>query len=155
MLYNAIFSLVFKRMDPEVAHELAFRAIETYGKVPVLRKLGLGLIAPYRPTAGTKVFGRTVVAPFGLAAGFDKNARAAVGLAHIGFGFVEVGTITALAQPGNESRVCGARSRSSRCETAWDLITRAPRSSPGASSACGGRGWDARWCSASTSASRR
>ncbi|GAA2527805.1 quinone-dependent dihydroorotate dehydrogenase [Rarobacter incanus] len=102
MLYNAIFSLVFKRMDPEVAHELAFRAIETYGKVPVLRKLGLGLIAPYRPTAGTKVFGRTVVAPFGLAAGFDKNARAAVGLAHIGFGFVEVGTITALAQPGNE-----------------------------------------------------
>ncbi|GAA2246961.1 quinone-dependent dihydroorotate dehydrogenase [Rarobacter faecitabidus] len=102
MFYRAVFSLIFKRMDPEKAHEFAFRAIELYGHVPVIRRLGAGLIAPYRPSAGVKVFGRTVVAPFGLAAGFDKNARAAVGLAHIGFGFVEVGTVTALAQPGNE-----------------------------------------------------
>lgn len=102
MIYRTLFSLVFKRMDPERAHEVVFRAIELYGKTPVIRRLGLGLIAPYPADARIKVFGRSVAAPFGLAAGFDKNARAAVGLAHMGFGFVEVGTVTALAQPGND-----------------------------------------------------
>jgi dihydroorotate dehydrogenase len=49
-----------------------------------------------------RAFGRTVPAPFGLAGGFDKNARAVRGLTMLGFGFVEVGTVTPRPQPGNE-----------------------------------------------------
>ncbi len=102
MIYRTLFNLVFKRMDPEAAHHLVARGIECFGAIPVFRRLVQGAVAPYGGHSGVKVFGRTVPAPFGLAAGFDKNARAVVGLTHLGFGFVEVGTVTALAQPGND-----------------------------------------------------
>ncbi|GAB4086128.1 quinone-dependent dihydroorotate dehydrogenase [Myceligenerans cantabricum] len=105
--YSSLFNAVFRRMDPERAHELAFRAIETLGKVPLLADVVQGALAPYlgRGTGGpgsVRVFGRTVPAPFGLAGGFDKNARAIRGLTALGFGFVEIGTVTAHAQPGND-----------------------------------------------------
>ncbi len=105
-LYGALFRQVFRGMDPERAHLLAFRLIEFAGRVPAVR---LALAATVgRPPAsghqvsGRRVLGRTVPAPFGLAGGFDKDARAVLGLAALGFGFVEVGTITAHPQPGNE-----------------------------------------------------
>jgi dihydroorotate dehydrogenase len=106
--YDLLFRGVFQRMDPERAHELAFRAIETAGRVPVLRDVVQGLLAPYlgQGTGGpgsVEVLGRTVPAPFGLAGGFDKNARAVRGLTMLGFGFVEVGTVTPRPQPGNEA----------------------------------------------------
>ncbi|PFG43514.1 dihydroorotate oxidase A [Isoptericola jiangsuensis] len=106
--YSLLFDAVFKGMDPERAHELAFRAIETAGRVPVLRDVVQGALAPYlgRGAGGpgsVEVFGRTVPAPFGLAGGFDKNARAVRGLTMLGFGFVEVGTVTPRPQPGNET----------------------------------------------------
>jgi dihydroorotate dehydrogenase len=106
--YSLLFDAVFKGMDPERAHELAFRAIEVAGKVPVVRDVVQGALAPYlgRGTGGpgsVDVLGRTVPAPFGLAGGFDKNARAVRGLTMLGFGFVEVGTVTPRPQPGNEA----------------------------------------------------
>lgn len=102
MFYRTLFTVVFARMDPEQAHHLAFTGISWFGKAPGLRTLGRGVVAPYRGTTGVRVFGRTVPAPFGVAAGFDKNARAVEGLTNLGFGFVEIGTVTARAQPGNE-----------------------------------------------------
>lgn len=102
MFYRTLFNVVFKRMDPEQAHHLAFVGISWFGKIPVVRTLGRGVVAPYRGTTGVRAFGRTIPAPFGVAAGFDKNAKAVEGLTYLGFGFVEIGTITALAQPGNE-----------------------------------------------------
>ncbi|MFI2486999.1 quinone-dependent dihydroorotate dehydrogenase [Promicromonospora kroppenstedtii] len=105
--YSLLFNGVFRRMDPERAHELAFSLIERAGKVPVLRDVAQGALAPYLgQRAGgpgsVRLFGRVVPAPFGLAGGFDKNARAIRGLTMLGFGFVEIGTVTARPQPGNE-----------------------------------------------------
>ena len=93
MAYDALFSTVFARMDPEVAHEQAFRAIRVGGR----------LAAPFTsvPSAPRTVMGVEFPHAFGLAAGFDKNARAVPGLLDLGFGHVEVGTVTARAQPGN------------------------------------------------------
>ena len=105
--YSLLFNGIFRRMDPERAHELAFSLIERAGKVPVLRDVAQGALAPYLgQRAGgpgsVRLFGRVVPAPFGLAGGFDKNARAVRGLTMLGFGFVEIGTVTARPQPGNE-----------------------------------------------------
>lgn len=93
MVYDALFSTVFARMDPEVAHEQAFRAIRLGGR------LARPLAAV--PPAPRTVMGLTFPHAFGLAAGFDKNARAVPGLLGLGFGHVEVGTVTARPQPGN------------------------------------------------------
>jgi dihydroorotate dehydrogenase len=105
--YSLLFNGVFRGMDPERAHELAFSLIERAGRVPVLRDIVQGAIAPYLgQRAGgpgsVRLFGRVVPAPFGLAGGFDKNARAVRGLTMLGFGFIEIGTVTAHPQPGNE-----------------------------------------------------
>lgn len=99
-MYRLLFSQVFSRMDPERAHHLAFRVIRA------LPALGLGRLVE-RSTAPSRelevhVLGLRFPSPFGVAAGFDKDALAVVGLGHLGFGHVEVGTITALPQPGNE-----------------------------------------------------
>ncbi|ROS73035.1 quinone-dependent dihydroorotate dehydrogenase [Cellulomonas sp. PhB143] len=105
--YDLLFDTVFRRMDPERAHALAFDAICAAGRVPVLRDVVQGALAPYlgRGAGGpgsVEVLGRTFPAPFGLAGGFDKDARGVRGLTMLGFAFVEVGTVTAQAQPGNE-----------------------------------------------------
>jgi len=98
-MYPLLFSLVLSRMDPEDAHHLAFRVIR------MLPALGLGRLVELatRPDASLAVhaLGRTFASPFGVAAGFDKDGFAVRGLGNLGFGHVEVGTITAVAQPGN------------------------------------------------------
>ena len=100
-VYHFFFNTVFRRMDPEVAHEVAFTGIKLAAKVPGLREgLESALTAP--ASGAVRVFDREVPAPFGLAAGFDKDARGVRGLTMLGFGFIEVGTITAQAQPGND-----------------------------------------------------
>ncbi|MEO1556751.1 MAG: quinone-dependent dihydroorotate dehydrogenase [Pseudomonadota bacterium] len=82
-----------RRMDPETAHGLALRAVRT-----PLASL------PGPVTSGrlcTKVAGLTLPNPIGLAAGFDKNATAIAPLSRAGFGWIEVGAATPVAQPGN------------------------------------------------------
>ncbi len=102
-MYRLLFDLVFRRMDPEKAHEVAFALIGAVGRVPVLRWCVRRVLRVPRGGAGSvRVWGRTFPGRFGLAAGFDKNARAVEGLAMLGFAFVEIGTVTAHAQPGNE-----------------------------------------------------
>ncbi|XP_032816296.2 dihydroorotate dehydrogenase (quinone), mitochondrial isoform X3 [Petromyzon marinus] len=82
-------------VPPEAAHTLSIR----------LLALGLGpRLRPTRndgPALETRVFGRTFANPVGIAAGFDKHGEAVDGLFHLGLGFVEVGSITPLPQPGN------------------------------------------------------
>lgn len=98
MLYSIIFKLIFARMDAERAHHLVMWGIQVAGV------LGLTKFASLRPTANSKVeaFGLHFSAPFGLAAGFDKNAVAVKALGELGFSHVEIGTVTAIAQSGNE-----------------------------------------------------
>ena len=94
-MYRFIFRVFFARMDPERAHHLAFG---------VIRRLPGFLRAFTRPDASLRVsaLGLQFDSPFGVAAGFDKEGTGIRGLGVLGFGHVEVGTITAQAQPGNE-----------------------------------------------------
>jgi dihydroorotate dehydrogenase len=100
-MYRLLFRLVFRRMDPERAHRLAFGWIRLAAAVPGLRRLVAAIAAPRDPALRTTAFGLTMPGPFGLAAGFDKNAAGIDGLAMLGFDHVEIGTVTAAAQPGN------------------------------------------------------
>lgn len=98
-MYRILFALVLSKLDPERAHQLAFALIR------VLPAIGLGgilhrLTMP-RTDQSVGTLGLRFDTPFGVAAGFDKNAEAVVGLGAFGFGHVEVGTVTAIAQPGN------------------------------------------------------
>lgn len=96
-MYPALFHNVLRHMDPETAHHLAFAFIQ---RAPLVRGLLAKYCTPDR-TLRVKALGLEFPSPFGLAAGFDKNATAILGLGAIGFGHVEVGTLTRHAQPGN------------------------------------------------------
>jgi dihydroorotate dehydrogenase len=81
------------RLDPERAHGLALWALE--------RGLAGGPAEPDDPALAIDLWGRRFANPVGLAAGFDKDARAPVQALRLGFGFVEVGSVTPRPQPGN------------------------------------------------------
>ncbi|MCW5254067.1 MULTISPECIES: quinone-dependent dihydroorotate dehydrogenase [unclassified Streptomyces] len=100
-MYQIFFKLVFSRLDPERAHHLAFRWIQRAARVPVLRTFAAAALAPRHKELRTEALGLRMHGPFGLAAGFDKNAAAVDGLAMLGFDHVEIGTVTGEPQPGN------------------------------------------------------
>ncbi len=94
-IYQLARPLLFA-LDAERAHDLGLKAIET------AYRLGLNPLMASRPAAlPTRVFGIDFPNPVGLAAGLDKNAAHIDALAALGFGFIEVGTITPRPQPGN------------------------------------------------------
>lgn len=98
-MYRALFRLVLARIDPERAHHLAawvIRALSVTGIGAIVRRW----TRPH-PSLAVDALGHRFGSPFGLAAGFDKNATLVMGLGQLGFSHVEVGTVTALAQPGN------------------------------------------------------
>ena len=99
-MYRLLFRVLLSRLDPERAHTLA------YGVIRRLPIVGIGALVRQftRPDAALAVttLGLRFDSPFGIAAGFDKEGTAIRGLGQLGFGHVEVGTITAHAQPGNE-----------------------------------------------------
>lgn len=99
-MYNSLRPYLF-RLDPERAHELTLNALSYVGKFFVTRKL-LELLysAPAKPV---QAFGLTFKNPVGIAAGYDKDGIAIRGLAALGFGHVEIGTVTPRPQPGNLS----------------------------------------------------
>ncbi|GAA3690224.1 quinone-dependent dihydroorotate dehydrogenase [Arthrobacter ginkgonis] len=98
-IYPTFFRLVFSGMDPEKAHHIGFRLIrlaEETKASALLRR-----ITRPHPSLRRTVMGIDFPSPFGLAAGFDKEGHGVAALADLGFGHVEVGTITGQAQPGN------------------------------------------------------
>jgi dihydroorotate dehydrogenase len=97
VIYRLLFRAVLSRLDPERAHHLAFAVIRL---APVLGPLVRAWTAPH-PGLRVRTLGLDFPSPFGIAAGFDKDARGIRGLGVLGFGHVEIGTVTALAQPGN------------------------------------------------------
>ncbi|MFC8678793.1 quinone-dependent dihydroorotate dehydrogenase [Streptomyces griseorubiginosus] len=103
-MYKIFFNLVFRRMDPEKAHHLAFRWIRLAVRIPVLRTFVAAALAPRYRELRTEAFGLRMHGPFGLAAGFDKNAVAVDGMAMLGFDHIEIGTVTGEAQPGNPKK---------------------------------------------------
>ncbi|MEW2497352.1 quinone-dependent dihydroorotate dehydrogenase [Streptomyces nodosus] len=103
-MYMYFFRLVFRHMDPERAHHLAFGWIRRAARVPVLRTFLAAVLAPRHKELRTEAFGLRMHGPFGLAAGFDKNALAIDGMAMLGFDHVEIGTVTGEPQPGNPGK---------------------------------------------------
>lgn len=100
-MYELFFRTVFRRTDPERAHRAAAALIAGVARVPVLRTFLAAYFAPRHPELRTEALGLRMHGPFGLAAGFDKNATLVDGAAMLGFDHVETGTVTAHAQPGN------------------------------------------------------
>ncbi|GGO82294.1 quinone-dependent dihydroorotate dehydrogenase [Wenjunlia tyrosinilytica] len=100
-MYRLFFNLIFKRMDPEKAHRSAFTWIRVAAALPGVRSLTAFLLAPRQRSLSVKALGLEMPGPFGLAAGFDKNAMGIDGLSMLGFDHVEIGTVTAEPQPGN------------------------------------------------------
>ena len=91
--YDAALRPLLFRMDPESAHDFAFKALEA----------GFVSAKPYKnPILEQHLFSLPFPNPLGLGAGFDKNARAVSHWHKLGFGFVEVGTVTWHPQPGND-----------------------------------------------------
>lgn len=105
-LYPALFRHVLRRIDPETAHHLTVSALRLTHRLPgaprVFRAV-CGVPDPLRSPAdaAAEVLGVRHRVPFGLAAGFDKDGRVPLALLDLGFGHVEIGTVTAHAQPGN------------------------------------------------------
>lgn len=95
MLYSAVRRFLFT-LDPETSHRVALAALEGFKTIGLTR-----LVAPPPLVAPRRVMGIDFPNPVGIAAGFDKNAEHIDLLAALGFGFVEVGTVTPRAQPGN------------------------------------------------------
>lgn len=100
-VYGFVFRQVILRMDPERAHRVAVRAYRRLWSVVRIAR-ALRLIPRPDSRGAVTALGLTFPGPLGLAAGLDKNAQAVRGLAATGFSHVEIGTVTARAQPGNE-----------------------------------------------------
>ena len=93
-MFSNLRSLIFK-LDPETAHNLAIKSLK-FNFVPNILDENKD-----NPLFKTKIFNKDIENPIGMAAGFDKNAEVYNSLYKLGFGFVEVGTITPLKQYGN------------------------------------------------------
>lgn len=99
-MYRAL-RWVFFRVPPERIHTWVFALLRVATGLGVSRRLLAAWLAPSDPALKTTVFGVTFPGPVGLAAGFDKNGNGINAWGPLGFGYAEVGTVTAQAQPGN------------------------------------------------------
>ena len=102
VMYWFLYRVVLRRVPAEAAHRAAFGLIRMFGLVPGVAWVFGRWLGPRDPVLRVRALGLAFPGPLGLAAGFDKDARAMRGLGALGFGFVEVGTVTARAQPGND-----------------------------------------------------
>jgi len=99
-MYRLLYQVVLRRLPAEMAHRAGLALIRAAG-VPGAAQVLRRWLGPRDPVLRVRALGLEFPGPLGLAAGFDKDARATSGLWALGFGFVEVGTVTARAQPGN------------------------------------------------------
>ena len=100
-MYRAIYAVVLRRLPPETAHAVGFWLIRVAAGIPGIAWLLRRFLGPRDPVLRVRALGLDFPGPLGLAAGFDKDGHGAAALAALGFGFVEVGTVTAKPQPGN------------------------------------------------------
>ena len=120
-MFSKLRSLIFK-LEPELAHSLAIKALK------------FGYISPFKQENNellkTNIFGKNITNLIGMAAGFDKDAEVYNSLFKLGYGFVEVGTVTPLKQYGNP------KPRMFRLEEDKALINRLGFNSSGAEGVC-------------------
>lgn len=102
-MYRSIIKPFFFLFKPERAHYLAMDLLQFTCALPGGKALIRGMFSYQHPSLEKEVCGIHFKNPVGLAAGFDKNAKWVDALECLGFGFVEIGTVTPLAQPGNDA----------------------------------------------------
>jgi dihydroorotate dehydrogenase len=100
-VYRLLYWLLLQHLPVEWTHHVSFALLRAAMAVPGVRALVARWCGPRDPALRVRALGLDLPGPLGLAAGFDKEARGADALLALGFGFVEVGTVTAQAQPGN------------------------------------------------------
>ncbi|MEO6524403.1 MAG: quinone-dependent dihydroorotate dehydrogenase [Mucilaginibacter sp.] len=100
-MYSLLKPLLFQ-FDPENVHYFVVRNLKRFNRFPGGAALSSSIWSFNDPKLEKEVFGLKFKNPVGLAAGFDKNAEMIGEMANLGFGFVEVGTVTPLPQPGND-----------------------------------------------------
>jgi dihydroorotate dehydrogenase len=100
-MYSVLRDILFN-FDAEDVHHFSMNAVKSVSKVEVLQKLMAKGFQYNNPLLEKQVFGLPFRNPVGLGAGFDKNALYIKELATMGFGFVEIGTVTPLPQAGND-----------------------------------------------------
>ena len=103
-MYKSIIRPLLFKFDPEVIHHLTFKLLKTGFKIPGLSTFLKNNFKLSDPALEREVFGLKFKNPVGLAAGMDKNAELYREFSHLGFGFVEVGTVTPKPQAGNDKK---------------------------------------------------
>lgn len=101
VMYSLIKFFLFRK-DPEVIHYWVMNQLKKWYNNPVVRNFLKRNFTVSKPSLERELWGLTFKNPVGLAAGFDKDARFTDELACLGFGFIEIGTLTPLAQDGND-----------------------------------------------------
>lgn len=100
-MYSILRLLLFQ-FDPEKIHHFVTGSIYRFFRIPFVKRIAKKTCEVDSLALEREVFGLKFKNPVGLAAGFDKNAQFVEEFAALGFGFIEVGTVTPLPQPGNE-----------------------------------------------------
>lgn len=100
-MYRLLYWLLLRHLPAEATHRWSFALLRGLCLVPFARMILARWLAPRDPHLAVEALGLRFSGPLGLAAGFDKDAEGIDALLALGFGSVEVGTVTAQAQPGN------------------------------------------------------
>jgi dihydroorotate dehydrogenase len=100
-MYSILTRKLLFSIDPEKVHHMVMKALQNAYSIPPVRNVLKRSYTVKHPSLERKLWGLTFPNPVGLAAGFDKDAKYSDSLACLGFGFVEIGTVTPRPQPGN------------------------------------------------------
>lgn len=103
-MYHRLIKPLLFLFDPEKVHYFSFFMIKLLSAIPGVSAIIRSLYQVKHPSLEREVFGLKFPNPVGLAAGFDKNAELFKELSNFGFGFIEIGTLTPKAQPGNPKK---------------------------------------------------
>ena len=101
-MYKSVIRPILFLFAPESIHHFTFSFLKITGKIPGVRTVLQSIFEVKNEKLAKTLMGITFPNPVGLAAGFDKDAKLVDELAAFGFGFIEIGTLTPKAQPGNE-----------------------------------------------------
>jgi dihydroorotate dehydrogenase len=101
-MYKVFIKPIFFLFQPETIHHIVFKTIKFFCAIPGVSAIIKSVYVVNDKRLERKLFGLTFPNPVGLAAGFDKDAKLYDELGYYGFGFIEIGTLTPKAQPGNE-----------------------------------------------------
>lgn len=100
-MYKAIIKPLFFLFQPENIHHFVFKSVKLLFTIPFVKSIVKSTSQVNSPKLSREVFGIKFPNPVGLAAGFDKDAKLYKELGAMGFGFIEIGTLTPVGQPGN------------------------------------------------------